>query len=71
MTTSLKELAGAGFNIMIFSDSDMLASDNFANLKDLYQTHKANTFFVATDEQVFRNACTLMGQVPRTFTYLT
>lgn len=71
MANSLKELAAAGYNIMIFSDSDMLSADNFVNLKDLYQTHKGNTFFVATNEQVFRNACTLMGQVPRTFTYLT
>ncbi len=71
MAASLKELAADGFNIMIFSDSDMLDASNFAHLKDLYQTHKANTFFVATNEKVFQLACKLLGQVPRTFTYLT
>jgi hypothetical protein len=71
MAQSLKELAQDGYNILVFSDADMLAPENFVNLKDLYQTHKAHTFFVGTNEFTFKKACEILGQVPRTFTYLT
>jgi hypothetical protein len=71
MSNQLAELAAKGYNVMIFSDEDMLDSSNFANLKWLWQTHKPKTFFIGVNENTFQSACKLLGVVPRTFSHLS
>lgn len=71
MSDQLVQLASEGYNILVFSDLDIVASDNFANFKWLWQSHKEKTFLVAVDEATFKSACDLLKVVPRTFTYLT
>lgn len=71
MASNLGEMASAGFNVMIFSDEGINDADNFANFSKLYSSHKNHLFFVANNLQNFRATCTLMGQVPRNFSYLS
>lgn len=71
ISSQLGELASQGYNILLFSDLDIVDSSNFANVKWLWQNHKDKTFLVAVDEKTFQTACNLLGVVPRTFTYLT
>jgi hypothetical protein len=71
ISNQLATLAAQGYNIMLFSDLDIVDSSNFVNVKHLWQSHKDKTFLVAVDEATFKTACNLLGVVPRTFTYLT
>lgn len=71
ISNQLSELAAQGYNIMLFSDLDIVEAGNFANVKHIWQTHKDKMFLVAVDEPTFKAACDLLGVVPRTFTYLT
>ena len=71
MTADLAALAAQGFNILIFSDTDIADSTNFKHLRQLWQSHKDKVFLVAVDELTFKTVCGLLGVVPRTFTYLT
>jgi hypothetical protein len=71
ISNQLGELAAQGYNIMLFSDMDIVDSSNFVNVKHLWQNHKDKMFLVAVNEPTFKTACNLLGVVPRTFTYLT
>jgi hypothetical protein len=71
MSNQLSELAAQGYNILLFSDLDIVSSSNFVNVKHIWQNHKDKLFLVAVDEPTFKAACNLLGVVPRTFTYLT
>jgi hypothetical protein len=71
ISNQLSELAAQGYNILLFSDLDIVAAQNFSNVKHIWQSHKEKMFLIAVDEATFRNACNLLGVVPRTFTYLT
>lgn len=70
MASQLGELATKGYNVMVFSDADILDSSNFKNFKSLWSSHKNHTFFVAVDDRTFKMACNRLGVVPRTFTHL-
>jgi hypothetical protein len=71
ISNQLSELAAQGYNILLFSDLDIVAADNFVNVKHIWQNHKDKMFLIAVDEPTFKTACNLLGVVPRTFTYLT
>lgn len=70
ISNELSELATQGYNILLFSDLDIVSAGNFANVKHIWQMHKDKLFLVAVDEPTFKTACDLLGVVPRTFTYL-
>jgi len=71
ISNELSVLAAQGYNILLFSDLDIVSGGNFANVKHIWQAHKDKLFLVAVDEPTFKTACNLLGVVPRTFTYLT
>lgn len=71
LVSDLTMLAGQGYNVMLFSDSDMLYGDNYKNFIQLYLSHKNKIFWVCDSLGTFRSACTQLGQVPKTFSYLS
>ena len=70
LASDLGVLAGAGYNVMIFSDSDMLAASNWANLFILWKAHKQKVFYVANNEATWRTACKQAGQFPDNWSHL-
>lgn len=70
LINQLGELAGKGYNVMLFSDSDLLHGRNFKGLVSLWSGHKSNVFMIWDSLETWRVACTTMGQVPKTFTHL-
>lgn len=70
LSANMAELAGKGFNVMIFSDSDLLYGGNYENLKNVWMGHKNNVFVIWDSVETWRNACSMLGLIPKTFTYL-
>lgn len=63
LTFGLSELASSGFNILIFSDTDVLDGQNWTNLKNLYHSHKDQVFYIANDLDAWRLACKKLGGI--------
>lgn len=58
-----------GYNVIIFSDSDMLAPGNIDELAKLYNEARQNVFFIADSRDTFQRAAAHLKQVPRTFSH--
>ena len=71
ITTTLQSMAAKKFNIIIFSDSDLMHGSNWTNLTTLWAANKGSVCFVADEKSTFDAACKQLGQVPVTWTYLT
>jgi len=70
LSGSMSQLAGQGYNVMIFSDSDLMYGHNFENLKNLWMGHKNNVFVIWDSVDTWRVSCNTLGVIPKTFTYL-
>lgn len=70
LSSGIAELASKGYNVMIFSDSDLSYGHNFENFKNLWLSHKNNVFAIWDSIDTWRQLCNMMGLIPRTFTYL-
>jgi hypothetical protein len=70
MVSELSAAASDGFNILIFSDTDLLDNQNWLNFLKLWKAHKANVFCVFNDEPSWRNAVKKVGQNTPHFTHL-
>ena len=71
LSTELSSLCAQGWNVMIFSDEDVLDGSNWQNVyKKLYQTYKSNVFLVLNTIGTFRSACSRVNQVPPNWTHL-
>lgn len=66
----IASLAGKGYNIMIFSDTDITYGDNWNNFSRLWLKHKSNVFFIADSERTWKIICDELQQVPGTFSHL-
>lgn len=71
MVSHLNVLLGQGYNAMLFSDSDMFYGSNWGNFTSVYTAHKNSVFWICDDLKTWRNACTKLGQVPKTFSYFS
>lgn len=67
----LSGLASKGYNIMIFSDDDIIDdTDNWSNFSKLWVKHKSNVFFIADSVITWKNICNKLQQIPDTFSHL-
>jgi Mg-chelatase subunit ChlD len=70
LASACNQLAIDGWNIMIFSDDDILAGDNRERFIQLWETNKSKIFFIANDDNTWRSACAAVGAVPPTWAHL-
>jgi hypothetical protein len=70
LATELSGMAAKGYNIIMFSDTDMLHGDNWINLVNLYTSHKQKFFFIADSSQSYNEIIKKLGVQPRTFGHL-
>jgi predicted metal-dependent peptidase len=70
MTTQLGSLAAQDWNIIVFSDSDILGGDNWHNFNDLWSAHKANVSFIADTDETWKRAIQESGHRPGNWTHL-
>ena len=66
----LSTLSSKKYNVILFSDSDIMWGENWDNFFNLWKTHKANVSFIASDENTWREACKKAGQVPKNWSHL-
>jgi len=72
IANNLDLLADKKYNIIIFSDGDLLSGENFINLSNLWLKHKKsnNVCFIADCKETWVNACKAIGQMPATWTHI-
>lgn len=52
--------AAAGYNVIMFSDKDILWDNNFKNFQSLIAAHRTKIFFIAVDLDTYRSVITKM-----------
>jgi len=67
IVSELKSSINEGYNIVIFSDSDILYGDNWTNFVNLWKSHKRNVFFISESQSTWRSMCQKLGQYPDNF----
>jgi hypothetical protein len=71
MASQLSAAAAEGFNIMIFSDSDIVDdSQNWKQFLTMWKAHKRNVFFISDNEYTWRKAVKKLGQNTPNFSHL-
>ena len=63
-------LASKGFNIVLFSDRDVLVGENWQVFSSMLLAHKRNVFFIASDKETWAEACKMAGQTPPGWSYI-
>lgn len=71
MVSELKDQISKGYNILVFIDGDITASENFSNFRDLYQSGPRNVFAIFDTQSTFAQVCQQLGTVPNTFSYFS
>ena len=70
LAAELSGMASKGYNIVMFSDTDVLYGDNWTNLVNLYKSHKQKFFFIADSSRSYNEIVKKLGVQPRTFGHL-
>ena len=70
LQADISSLEAQGWNVVMFSDSDLLHGNNWDGLRELWSAHKNSFFFVADGQDTFNKACAKLGLVPKTWTHL-
>lgn len=75
ITGNLKILLNDGWNIVLFSDSDILDGSNWKNFLELYKSHPARVGFIATTQEIFEKAILNIKSaggitIPKNWTYI-
>ncbi|AVH85014.1 hypothetical protein RsoM2USA_85 [Ralstonia phage RsoM2USA] len=70
MVSELKDQASKGYNICVFIDGDILATDNFEPFADLFKSYPRQIFAIFDDKSTFSSVCRQLGTVPNTFSHL-
>lgn len=67
----LASMASQGYNVIVFSDSDIMYGDNYSNFLSLYRAAGSKLFFIADSDQTFQALIAQMGVYPKTFGHLS
>ena len=67
LANQLGVLAGKGYNIILFTDSDILDGNNWKVFLNFYKNHKRNFFLILDSRHSFNAVCKQLGSVPNTF----
>ena len=70
LIADLSLLCNQGYNVMIFSDEDLLVGENWGMLRLLWEKNKAHVWYVANTLEVWREAVRRLGAEPPTWTHL-
>lgn len=63
----LGAMATKGYNIILFTDSDILIGSNWKNFLNFYKNHKRHMFLILDNRYTFNQVCKQLGSVPNTF----
>ena len=69
MTSEIKELLTKGYNVLVMTDTDILASGNLQEFMSMYKDHKGRVFAIFDTDKSFIAACQAFKEVPKNFTY--
>lgn len=67
LASELSIMASKGYNIIMFTDSDILIGSNWKVFLNFYKSHKRNMFLILNDRNTFAAVCKALGSVPNTF----
>ena len=67
LVNELSSMASKGYNVMLFTDSDIIYGDNWTNFIAFYKAHKANMFLILNNAYTYNQVITKLGSKPNTF----
>ena len=67
LASELSIMASKGYNIIMFTDSDILIGSNWRVFVDFYKNNKRNMFLIVNNNATFDAVCKQLGSVPNTF----
>jgi len=67
MAAELGSMASKGYNIIMFTDSDILYGTNWKVFLNFYKAHKRNMFLILDNRNTFDQVAKALGSVPNTF----
>lgn len=67
LASELSIMASKGYNIIMFTDSDILIGSNWKVFLNFYKSNKRNMFLILNDRNTFDAVCKTLGSVPNTF----
>ena len=70
ITNELSIMASKGYNVMFFTDSDIIYGDNWTNFIAFYKAHRANMFLILNNANTYKQVITKLGSKPNTFGHL-
>jgi len=71
MSEHLASMAAQGYNIIIFSDTDILLDSNWPNFTSLLSKAKNQLFFIANSKKALELVIKKLGPYPKTFSYMS
>lgn len=69
LTTQLKELIKMKYNVVVFSDSDLVRGENFKEMVDLYSSAHHQVGMVLDSKETFTQMISQMKNCPSTFSH--
>lgn len=70
LVDNTKALMAAGFNVMIFTDTDILAGSNLTNFKSVIKAGSSKLFTVFVDSACYQQAVQALGVASNNFSHL-
>jgi hypothetical protein len=70
LVSELSKIAGQGYNVIIFSDTDLIYGANWENFLKLYNSYKTQVFFIAPDLRNYQAIIKHLGIKPNTFGHM-
>lgn len=65
------KLAAKKYNVIVLTDTDILAEDNMKNLLTVYRKYSNQLYIIAANRHIWEEMCRVLGQVSANITYLT
>ncbi len=67
----ISEYAKKQYNVLILTDTDILAGGNFEELQKIYKNHKKNLFMILDSKESFVETIAKFKEVPKNFSYFS
>jgi hypothetical protein len=67
MVSEISRVIGQGYNVIMFTDSDIAYGNNWKNFLKLYTGHRSNIFLIVDSRYSFDLIAKKLGNVPSTF----
>ena len=70
LSSELAKMASKGYNIIMFTDADIMHGNNWKVFVNFYKSYKRHMFLILSDNREYTAVCKKLGSQPGTFGHL-